>query len=121
VKTLRPLVALSVLVLALLACAYSQDLSAPTALPSGTVPARPDSTATRQTATPPMTLQIVGTLNLRDRPDQAGPNDSQVLAVLPSGSMVTWLGQCQDGWARVSYGWIVGWSNNAFMSPKVCP
>ena len=69
--------------------------------------------------TPLQVLDVMGDLKLRDRPEQTLPG-SHVLAFMPAGASVSWLGVCDGFWAHVRYNDVIGWASNVWMTPEVC-
>lgn len=59
-------------------------------------------------------------LNLRDRPDASGPIPSAVIGRMPYGAQVTWLNECQDGWAKIRWKNKTGWAKVAMLEPAIC-
>lgn len=59
-------------------------------------------------------------LNLRDRPDASGPLPSAVIGRMAHGTQVTWLNECQNGWAKVRWKGMTGWAKNELLRPVVC-
>lgn len=131
---LRAILAGAVALLAILACEIPQGqfvqvpdvfgLSptpgrSPT--PSPTSTPLPLFTPTPTTAPPVLTVIASDFLNMRDKPDSAGPTNSVTVARLPAGTRVTWLRECRQGWAKISYRGLTGWASATFMLPEVCP
>lgn len=59
-------------------------------------------------------------LNLRDRPDASGPIPSAVIGRMPYGAKVTWLNECQEGWAKVRWRNTTGWAKVSLLEPAIC-
>lgn len=121
---MKPVMAVMVLVMAVMACGvqYADQLPSPTA-PAGT-PTEKMRIAII-TLTPPQNTIVTATegVRLRDRPDAAGPVDSIELAVMHAGEAFQ-VESCQavagNWWAFGTYQGIKGWANADFLSPNPC-
>ncbi len=100
----------------ILACAPSEIVVDLAGTSSPTLPP-----ASSPTANGAIYRWTVGNLNLRDLPDETDPG-SHVLAVIPAGDGVRWLGICSmdRAWTRVRWHDLEGWVAVRWLSPEVC-
>ena len=114
-KTNRIYLVAVCLVAASLACVVPVSGSVlpitPTTAPTATRLIQPTNTATRQAV-----VTATRSLNVRER---AG-NDQRVIGVLFSGETVDLTGECDHGWAQISWKDDIAWVNARYLSDNKC-